>query len=124
MNKRLIAALRFAAGLALLAGIAAAPPARAQMDPTGTVASKPLKTKPVWLKAEVIHVDRHSIMVREVDHPMMVHTFSFGTKMAEEMEKIQNVGGYQRGDKVRIQHEPGKEVALAIKGHPAGVEVE
>jgi hypothetical protein len=119
MNKRRIALARLAAGFALLAGLLAAPPARAQMDDSGTVASKPLKTKPVWLKVEVIHVNRNSIMVREHDHPMMIHTFSFGTKMTEQMEKFQASGGFQRGDKVLIQHEPGKEVALAIKGRPS-----
>lgn len=120
MNKRPIALLRFAAGLALLAGLAAAPPARAQMDDSGVVASKPLKTKPIWLKAEVIHVDHNAIVVREAEHPMIVHTFTFSTKMAEQMEKVQADGGFQRGDEVRIQHEPGKDVALAIKGRPSG----
>lgn len=120
MNKRPIALLRFAAGLALLAGFAAAPPARAQMDDSGVVASKPLKTKPIWLKAEVIHVDHNAIVVREAEHPMIVHTFTFSTKMAEQMEKVQADGGFQRGDEVRIQHEPGKDVALAIKGRPSG----
>ena len=78
--------LRLAAGLALLAGLAVAPAARAQMDSSGVVASKPLKVKPVWLKVEVIHIDRASMIVREVDRPMVVHTFSFDTKMAEQME--------------------------------------
>ncbi len=120
MNRPPIALLRFAAGLALLAGFAAAPPARAQMDSSGTVASKPLKRKPIWVKAEVIHVDHNSITIRESEHPMIVHTYTFSTKMAEEMEKVQANGGYQRGDEVSIQHEPGKDVALAIKGRPSG----
>jgi len=111
--------LRLAAGLALLAGLAVAPAARAQMDSSGVVASKPLKVKPVWLKVEVIHIDRASMIVREVDRPMVVHTFSFDTKMAEQMEKVQAHGGFQHGDKIKVQHEPGKEVALAIKGRPS-----
>jgi hypothetical protein len=119
MSKHRIALLRLAAAFALLAGIAAAPPARAQMDSSGVIASKPAKTKPVWLKVEVIHVDRDSMTVREVDHPMMVHTFTFGTKMAEQMEKVQANGGFQHGDKIKVQHEPGKDVALAIKGRPS-----
>jgi hypothetical protein len=119
MNKRRIALLRFAAGLVLLAGLAAAPPALAQMDSTGTVASKPLKSKPVWLKVQVIHVDHNSIIVREADNPMVVHTFTFDTKMAEQMEKVQAAGGFQRGDQVKIRHEPGKDVALAIRGKPS-----
>lgn len=119
MINRRIAVLSIAAGFALLAGLAVAPPARAQMDSSGVVASKPLKTKPVWMRAEVIHVDRNSIVVREVDHPMMVHTFTFNTKMAEQMGKVQASGGFQHGDHVKIQHEAGKDVALAIKGKPS-----
>ena len=116
-----IALLQFAAaGFVFLAGLAAgAPAARAQMDPAGTVASKPLKTKPVWLKVQVIHVNRDSMVVRESDHPMIVHTFTFSAKMTEAMEKVRAAGGYQRGDEVRIEHEPGKEEALAIRGKPS-----
>jgi len=95
------------------------PAAHAQMDPMGTVASKPLKTKPVWLKAEVIHVNRDSMVVRESDHPMIVHTFTFSTKMSEVMEKVRAEGGFQRGDEVIIQHEPGKDEALMIRGRPS-----
>lgn len=119
MNKPHISLLRFAAALAFLASLAMAAPARAQMDSSGVVASKPLKVKPIWLKAEVVHVDHNSIVVREVDHPMMVHTYTFSTKMAEQMEKLQANGGFQHGDKVHILHEPGKDEALAIHGRPS-----
>ncbi len=115
-----IALLQFAAsGFVFLAGVAAPPAAHAQMDPMGTVASKPLKTKPVWLRAQVIHVNQDSMVVREFDHPMIVHTFTFSTKMAEVMEKVRAEGGFQRGDEVRIQHEPGKDEALMIRGRPS-----
>jgi hypothetical protein len=115
-----IAVLRFAAaGFVFLAGVAGgAPAAHAQMDPAGTVASKPLKTKPVWIKVQVIHVNHDSMVVRESEHPMIVHTFTFSTKMSAAMEKVRASGGYQRGDEVRIEHEPGKDEALAIRGKP------
>jgi hypothetical protein len=120
MRNPRIALLQIAAGFVFLAALgAASPAARAQMDSSGVVASKPQKSKSVWLKAEVIHVDRNSIMVREAEHPMIVHTFTFGTKLAEQMAKVQDAGGFQRGDKVEILRQPVKEVALAIKGHPS-----
>lgn len=120
MRARRIALLRFTAAVFIfLAGlVAAAPAARAQMDPAGTVASKPLKTKPVWMKVQVIHVNHDSMVVREADHPMMVHTFTFSKKMTEAMEKVRAEGGYQRGDVISIQHEKGKDEALAIRGKP------
>jgi hypothetical protein len=120
MRASRIALLQFAAaGFVFLAGLAFAPASHAQMDPMGTVGSKPLKTKPIWLKAQVIHVNQDSIVVRESDHPMIVHTFTFSTKMAEVMEKVRSEGGFQRGDEVRIEHEPGKDEALTIRGRPS-----
>ena len=119
MRSPRIALTQFAAAFVFLAGLAAAAPAaHAQMDPSGTVASKPLKTKPVWMKVQVIHVNHDSMVVRESEHPMIVHTFTFSKKMTEAMEKVRAEGGYQRGDEIRIQHEPGKEEALAIRGKP------
>ncbi len=120
MRSPRIAPLRFAAAAFIFVAVlvAAAPAAHAQMDPAGTVASKPLKTKPVWMKVQVIHVNHDSMVVREADHPMIVHTFTFSKKMSEAMEKVRADGGYQRGDVIQIQHEKGKDEALAIRGKP------
>jgi hypothetical protein len=117
----------FCCAAVILAG--AAPSARAQAvepekTPISTEANTPVvvKQKPakaVWLKAEVIHSDRHSLIVREVGNGMEVHTFTFSDRAKDKIEQVQDEGGYQTGDRVRILWIPGSSEALRIKGRPS-----
>lgn len=93
-----------------------AAPTSAQVDTSSPIVVKQTKIKPIWLKAEVIHGDRQSLMVREVDHPMNVHTFTYSPKAQDQMNNVLANGGYHRGDKIKVSYEPGQTVALAIKG--------
>src|SRR6202453_5364131 len=90
-----------------------ASPARAQVvaEPARTPISTDVNTpvvvkqkpaKAVWLKAEVIHSDRRTLIVREADNPMEVHTFTFSDRAKDKIERVQDEGGYQSGDHVRI----------------------
>src|ERR1700728_1094968 len=82
-----------------------APSARAQVTepektPISTDVNTPVvvKQKPakaVWLKAEVIHSDRRTLIVREADNPMEVHTFRVFHRAKENIERVQDVDGYQ-----------------------------
>lgn len=75
--------------------------------------------KKTWLKAEVIHADSHSMMVREQASARSVHTFTFDPKIQAKMQQIANQGGYQSGDKVKILYVPGQDVALKVHGKPS-----
>jgi hypothetical protein len=107
----------------------AAPPARAQaIEPKRTPISTDVDTpivvkqkpaKAVWLKAEVIHSDRHTLIVREVGNAMDIHTFTFSDKAKDKINQAQDAGGYQSGDRVRILWIPGSGEALDIKGRPS-----
>jgi hypothetical protein len=109
--------------------VIAAPPARAQLiEPKRTPISTDVDTpivvkqrpaKAVWLKAEVIHSDRNSLIVREVGNEMAIHTFTFSEKAKDKIEQVQDAGGYQSGDHVRILWIPGSSEALNIKGRPS-----
>ncbi len=73
----------FAALAVLAAGIAfTSAPAKAQSDQatplttTSPIVVKQKAAKPVWLKAEVIHADQLSLLVREEDNGLNIHTFS------------------------------------------------
>ncbi len=105
-------------GFLVFVGLSAAP-ALAQVDTSSPIVVKQTKIKPTWLKAEVIHGDRQSLMVREVDHPMNVHTFTYSPKAQDQMNNVLANGGYHRGDKIKVSYEPGQTVALAIKGKPS-----
>jgi hypothetical protein len=107
-----------------------ATPARAQ-DPIAVAAAAPIvsevistitpKPKPHgnWLNAEVIHADSNSIIVREQENGMVIHTFTFAPPLKDKMTAIADKGGYQYGDKVKIKFVPGETQALEIKGKPS-----
>jgi hypothetical protein len=76
-------------------------------------------SKAVWLKAEVVHADLHTIIVRERDNSMLIHTFTYSEKAQDKMNYIVENGGYQVGDQVSIRWIPGGSEALDIKGRPS-----
>jgi hypothetical protein len=111
---------------ALAAGVAfGSTPAKAQADPVSPLSTSPpivvkqKAVKPIWLKAEVIHADQLSLLVREEDNGMNIHTFTYSDKAREKMQAVLDAGGYQYGDKIRIRYMPGKTEALDIQGDPS-----
>jgi len=98
---------------------AAAAPVHAQVSTSSPIVIREIVPKPVWLKAEVIRADGHSLTVRERENPLAVHTFTYSPQIQDAMGKIEVRGGYQYGDKVSVLHEPGKTVALKVHGKPS-----
>jgi hypothetical protein len=80
-------------------------------------AAKPAKS--VWLKAEVVHADRTSIVVREQANLVAIHTFTYSARLKQKMESLADQGGFQSGDKVKILYLPGQSVALKVHGKPS-----
>jgi hypothetical protein len=120
MTKISLCWMRFAAlCLALAALTAAAPSARAQMDSSAPMVVKQQKVKPLWMHAEVVRADHNTLTVREAGNEMAVHTFTYGPKAAQQMQKVLNAGGYQHGDAIKVRFQSGHTVALAIKGKPS-----
>jgi hypothetical protein len=122
----------FAVSFALASALAIyAGPARAQAAAAGAVAA-PIITRIInaatpkgapkgsqWLKAEVIHADSISIIVREQANGMAIHTFNFAPELKDKMQKILDQGGFQYGDKVSILYMAGQTVAIRIHGKPS-----
>ena len=119
--------LRILSTLAVLAaGVAfGTTPAKAQADPVSPLNTSPpivvkqKAVKPIWLKAEVIHADQLSLLVREEDNGLNIHTFTYSDKAREKMQAVLEAGGYQYGDKIKIRYMPGKTEALDIQGDPS-----
>ena len=116
----------FSAVAALAAGVAfGSTPAKAQADPVSPLNTSPpivvkqKAVKPIWLKAEVIHADQLSLLVREEDNGLNIHTFTYSDKAREKMQAVLDAGGYQYGDKIKIRYMPGKTEALDIQGDPS-----
>jgi hypothetical protein len=116
----------FSALAALAAGVAfGTTPAKGQADPVSPLNTSPpivvkqKAVKPIWLKAEVIHADQLSLLVREEDNGLNIHTFTYSDKAREKMQAVLEAGGYQYGDKIKIRYMPGKTEALDIQGDPS-----
>jgi hypothetical protein len=71
------------------------------------------------MNAEVVRADHNTLTVREAGNEMALHTFTYGPKAAQQMQKALNAGGYQRGDAIKVRFQSGHTVALAIKGKPS-----
>ncbi len=110
---------RIFAAAALAAMAVAAAPARAQLSTSTPIVVKQDRPKPVWLKAEVVHADAHSMIVREQANSLAVHTFTYSPKIQGAMQQLTDQGGYQYGDKVKIFYQPGDTVALKVAGKPS-----
>ena len=103
-------------GAALLA---AAAPLRAQIDISKPIRIKEVRPKRVTFRGEVMHANSAQITVRSQENERVIRTFTYSPKVGEQMQQILERGGYQYGDKVVIQHEAGRDVALRIKGKPS-----
>jgi hypothetical protein len=116
---RIVSVFALAAAMLL---IASAMPSFAQTSTSAAPISLKVKTpkpKQVWLKAEVIHADTQSMIVRDPSNPLMIHTFTYSPKVRGQIERIIETGGYQYGDQVKIRCIDGQTVALALKGKPS-----
>jgi hypothetical protein len=103
-----------------LAIAGACSPLCANAQSTGSpVMVKEIRSKPIWLKAEVLHADANSIVVRQQGNELDIRTFTYGPKAQAQIQKVLDNGGYQHGDKIRIRYMQGGSVALAIGGKPS-----
>jgi hypothetical protein len=113
---RIAVEIAAAVALAILLGAA---PAVAQLTTSAPVVVKQTKPKSIWLKAEVVHADAQTIIVREQGNQLALHTFTYAENLQAPMRHISEAGGYQNGDKVKILYKQGETVALRIKGKPS-----
>ena len=115
-NSRIFAGLILAgAGLFFVNALAV----RAQVNTSAPIVVKKKAKKPVWLKAEVIHADSHTLMVREEANSLNVHTFTYADKAQKKIGKVLDGGGYQSGDRIKVLWMAGGSEALDIKGKPS-----
>lgn len=72
-----------------------------------------------WLKAEVVHADAVTLIVRERENGYAVHTFNFSPELQPKMQAMLDKGGFQYGDRVSILFMSGQTVALRVHGKPS-----
>src|ERR1700736_144080 len=117
---------RFSLWLVAAAAVcAAALSAGAQVTTAPVIKLKPMhtqqasQTKPAKTQFEVLHMMTTGIQVRSLVNGLEIHTFAYSDQIRDAMLKLLDQGGYQYGDKVEIEYQPGSEVALKIKGKPS-----
>jgi hypothetical protein len=106
-------------GLLLLALGLLPLPAAAQEQVSEPIKLKAPKKKKEKFQGQVVEFNRWFIKVRSPKSRYDVRTFNFSPEVRKKMLKVLDEGGYQFGDKVTIEHEPGSDVALKIKGKPS-----
>jgi hypothetical protein len=129
---RILGWLAVAAAMAIFARPARAQVAEAAAATAAADVVAPIVTKVIstvapkkdshgnWLKAEVVRADSVTIIVHELDNERMIHTFTYGPEIKDKMQAIEDKGGYQYGDKVRILVSPDNTtVALRVFGKPS-----
>ena len=80
------------------------------------VKQKEPKVKRVKFTGYVQNMTNAQITVRSRDNELVIRTFSYSPEVRERIQEVLDLGGFQYGDKVTIEYEMGKEVALKIKG--------
>ena len=93
---------------------AAAPSWHGDHSSVDLVSDRTRREGPDWLKAEVVHADAVTLIVRERDEWVRRFTPSILTACNSRCRQILDKGGFQYGDKVRILYMPGQTVALAF----------
>lgn len=83
------------------------------------IAVKTLKAKPARFEGTVMHANTAQITVRGQENELAVRTFTLSPQAAEKMQQIINQGGFQYGDKVKVEYDSATSTALRIKGKPS-----
>jgi ribosomal protein S17 len=104
---------------AVLLAFPAAAAAQVQVGDSIRIKPRAPQVKTDTFKGEVIHSNAQRIVVRSRENPRIVRTFTYAPTLKTKMERLHESGGFQYGDKVEIRHEPGRDVALRIKGKPS-----
>ncbi len=91
----------------------------AQVETGKPIQLRAPKKRIAKFKGEVLSMTNVQIIVRSRDNERVIRTFTYTPEMREKMQQIIDRGGYQHGDRVEIQHEPGSDVALKITGKPS-----
>jgi len=89
-----------------------------QIDTSKPIVVRQSEPKPKRVKftGYVQHMNNAQITVRSKDNELAIRTFTYSPEVRERIQEVLDLGGFQYGDKVTIEYEAGKDVALKIKG--------
>ena len=67
----------------------------------------------------VMHANTAQITVRAKGNDLTIETFPLSQAASAKMQQIVDKGGYQYGDKVYIEYDPGSMQVVKFKGKPS-----
>jgi hypothetical protein len=62
-----------------------------------------------------MHANNAQITVRGKENELAVRTFTLSPQAAEKMQQVIDQGGFQYGDRVKVEYDPVTSTALKIK---------
>ena len=101
--------------------IVTAPIIASEVAPIVVAAVKP-KPKPTGLakfEGTVMHANSVQITVKALGNDMSIQTFPLSEVASTKMQMIIDKGGYQYGDKVKLQYDPQSMRVIKFKGKPS-----
>lgn len=67
----------------------------------------------------VMHANRGQITVKAMGDDMSIHSFTLSPTAADKMQQIVDKGGYQYGDKIKLEYDPQSMLVVKFKGKPS-----
>ena len=67
----------------------------------------------------VMHASRAQVTVRAMGNDMSIQTFTLSAAAADKMQQIVDKGGYQYGDKIKLEYDPQSMTVVKFKGKPS-----
>ena len=101
--------------------IVTAPIIASEVAPVVVAAVKP-KPKPTGLskfEGTVLHVNSVQITLKAMGNDLSIQTFPLSEAASAKMQVIIDKGGYQYGDKVKLEYDPQSLRVVKFKGKPS-----
>jgi hypothetical protein len=83
------------------------------------VKPKPKANGLAKFEGTVMHANRAQITVKAMGNDMSIQTFTLSAAAADKMQQIVDKGGYQYGDKIKLEYDPQSLVVVKFKGKPS-----
>lgn len=83
------------------------------------VKPKPKANGLVKFEGTVMHANRAQVTVRALGNDMSIQTFTLSAAAADKMQQIVDKGGYQYGDKIKLEYDPQSMTVVKFKGKPS-----
>lgn len=83
------------------------------------VTPKPKANGLAKFEGTVMHANRAQVTVKAMGDDMSIRTFTLSAAAADKMQQVVDKGGYQYGDKIKLEYDPQSMTVVKFKGKPS-----